>query len=259
MGAGFNPLDSFFPYDPCLLRMLHQPIERYYRVWRGVPGLDDVAEVENEVEAEGVEIDTTNILDESRIIEGDSILEVSVIGVEGEVEEMGRSRSSSVSSGSESGSDVSRSVGSSLHHSFAQSGSMSMDVSMAISMTESVGIGLLEERQKEREIEKSRGRGTDSRAQSMVSDCSLEDGHDSPHRTHDSRFDPRTHPTTPHNLSYSQFGAMIGVGSGGGTDCTDKGGREGGVVDSISQLADVGWPVPARRPRQYSVGSTGSW
>ena len=40
MGSGANPLDSFFPYDPCLLSRLYNIIEKSYRMWRGVPGLD---------------------------------------------------------------------------------------------------------------------------------------------------------------------------------------------------------------------------
>ena len=40
MGSGINPLDSFFPFDPCLLSRIHSYIESYYRSWKGVPGLD---------------------------------------------------------------------------------------------------------------------------------------------------------------------------------------------------------------------------
>jgi RNA polymerase I specific transcription initiation factor RRN3 len=252
MGAGFNPLDSFFPYDPCLLRMLHQPIEKYYRVWRGVPGLDDMAEVEIEQEA-GV------LLDESRVIEDDVILEMSTdvlmggsemgFGSHGgreDVDDIVRSRSSSVSSDSESESDVSRSVTSSMHLSFsqAQSRSQSMDVSTAMSMTESVGIGLLEEREKE----KVQGRGTDSRAQSMVSDCSLEEDSNtlSPHSHSRSRHSGAL--PTARVPSFSQFSGVVSPprsdpGSDRNNDLTDAG----------------GWPIPARRPRQDSTCSNGSW
>jgi RNA polymerase I specific transcription initiation factor RRN3 len=250
MGAGFNPLDSFFPYDPCLLRMLHQPIEKYYRVWRGVPGLDDVAEVEIEVEI-GV------LLDESRIIEDDVTLELSTdaligasemgLGSHGDrddVDDIVRSRNSSLCSDSES--DVSHSVTSSMHLSFsqAQSRSQSMDVSTAMSMTESVGIGLLEEREKE----KVQGRGTDSRAQSMVSDCSLEDDSNthSPHSNSHSRHSGAL--PTARVPSFSQFSGIVSPprfdpGSDGNNDLTDAG----------------GWPIPARRPRQDSTCSNGSW
>lgn len=40
MGTGNNPLESFFPFDPCLLQNMHQHVDAYYRTWRGVPGLD---------------------------------------------------------------------------------------------------------------------------------------------------------------------------------------------------------------------------
>jgi RNA polymerase I-specific transcription initiation factor RRN3 len=35
-----NPLDSFFPFDPCLLRKMHHVIESQYRYWQGVPGME---------------------------------------------------------------------------------------------------------------------------------------------------------------------------------------------------------------------------
>lgn len=38
--TSFNPLDSFFPFDPCLLKLAHGMVASYYRSWDGVPGLD---------------------------------------------------------------------------------------------------------------------------------------------------------------------------------------------------------------------------
>ena len=38
---GPNTLESFFPFDPCLLQRLHQSIETCYRSWKGVPGMED--------------------------------------------------------------------------------------------------------------------------------------------------------------------------------------------------------------------------
>lgn len=40
MGRGSNPLDTFFPFDPCLLKNLHGYIEKSYRLWCGIPGVD---------------------------------------------------------------------------------------------------------------------------------------------------------------------------------------------------------------------------
>lgn len=37
---GLNPLDSFFPFDPCLLLSVHQYIEKDYRVWDGIRGFE---------------------------------------------------------------------------------------------------------------------------------------------------------------------------------------------------------------------------
>ena len=275
MGAGFNPLDSFFPYDPCLLRMLHQPVENYYRVWRGVPGLDDVTEVEAEV-----------VLDESRIVDDESTLEMSMMGgdvsmaggvgdVDGDV--MVRSRGSSVCSDSGSDSGESRSLSSSMH--MHQHHSEGMDVCMAVSMTvtESLGIGLLAEKEREMEKHRERGRGLDSRAQSMVSDCSLEDdrshsislsphGHNghTGHDVHSPVFRALSNSSLPHVPSFTQFTSLMGGNNNNNPrdlgDPMDEGTPYKGVSGvGVAHLADGGWPVPERRPRQYSVGSTGSW
>ena len=40
MGTGSNPLESFFPFDPCLLELVHQYVGPHYRRWMGVPGID---------------------------------------------------------------------------------------------------------------------------------------------------------------------------------------------------------------------------
>ena len=60
-----NPLDSFFPFDPCLLVVLHNTINCNYRRWVGVPGLqvgtsgvlDDDA---RETDSEGVAMSISN-------------------------------------------------------------------------------------------------------------------------------------------------------------------------------------------------------
>lgn len=53
MGQGNNPLDSFFPFDPCLLLNLHNAVEDSYRVWDGIPGLDCVVDEESAVSESG--------------------------------------------------------------------------------------------------------------------------------------------------------------------------------------------------------------
>ena len=39
---GMVQLDCFFPFDPCLLYKVHDKIQSCYRVWEGVPGLEDL-------------------------------------------------------------------------------------------------------------------------------------------------------------------------------------------------------------------------
>lgn len=38
---GPNTIESFFPFDPCLLMKIYYSIEKHYRPWNGVPGLDE--------------------------------------------------------------------------------------------------------------------------------------------------------------------------------------------------------------------------
>ena len=302
MGAGFNPLDSFFPYDPCLLRMLHEPIEKHYRAWKGVPGLDDVIDVEVEVDGDVCSIKGsaagTSSENMSFNMRNDAI--------------DGRSREGSVSSeDSENTYSMSSSTtpfGVNSTASFvSDNGNQSLNVSMSISMTETLGMGLLEEQEREKKLRDERslreeaGRGRDrsretyldSRAQSMVSDCSLEDSSPGSSQRPYSSFNQYNAV-----MSYAQFDASVmkgvagGVGGVGGavgggsvrvnqstgtlggigglvggmrgdeaTRGDRKGDGRGDVEDpvNVTQLADLAWIKPTRRPRQYSVGSTGSW
>jgi hypothetical protein len=46
-----NSLDSFFPFDPCLLCNMHQAVAQSYRIWEGVPGLDGDEDDEDDEDA----------------------------------------------------------------------------------------------------------------------------------------------------------------------------------------------------------------
>ena len=46
MGQGSNPLDSFFPFDPFLLRRSHRFIDNMYRNWEGNSVVDTVDDEE---------------------------------------------------------------------------------------------------------------------------------------------------------------------------------------------------------------------
>jgi RNA polymerase I-specific transcription initiation factor RRN3 len=50
LGRGSNPLDSFFPFDPYLLRRSYAYIDPHYRHWSGSPSADDMAveEIDND-------------------------------------------------------------------------------------------------------------------------------------------------------------------------------------------------------------------
>jgi RNA polymerase I-specific transcription initiation factor RRN3 len=48
LGQGMNPLDSFFPFDPYLLRKSHGFIEPFYKHWDGGASYSDVEDNEEE-------------------------------------------------------------------------------------------------------------------------------------------------------------------------------------------------------------------
>jgi RNA polymerase I-specific transcription initiation factor RRN3 len=53
MGEGSNPLDSFFPFDPYLLRRSHVFIEKYYRSWQGNEENEDDVDEKSKLHEEG--------------------------------------------------------------------------------------------------------------------------------------------------------------------------------------------------------------
>lgn len=63
----YNVLESFFPFDPCLLSGLQQSIEGSYREWKGLPGIDVARAVP-------FEADETNSEDDNEEEEEQSIV-----------------------------------------------------------------------------------------------------------------------------------------------------------------------------------------
>lgn len=56
---GIVHLDCFFPFDPCLLYKVHDKIQSCYRVWEGVPGLEDLMNYCSSVEGDSTADDTS--------------------------------------------------------------------------------------------------------------------------------------------------------------------------------------------------------
>lgn len=46
LGRGSNPLKSFFPFDPLLLRRSHEIIEPFYKYWEGPVEEDDIFDID---------------------------------------------------------------------------------------------------------------------------------------------------------------------------------------------------------------------
>ena len=221
MGAGYNPLDSFFPYDPCLLRMLHEPIEGSYRTWHGLPGVDDVDETDagkgDGVDMEGTDEDDEDGEDcEDEMTQSlSSMLSTAMSTVMDGVDPNSPARRGST--GKHPGAPVVRPAAAVLSSTALNGGGFPVTYPP---------------------------RTAESRSHSMLSDYSLEE-----------------------DANYSAMNAVPGgaaAGGGGGASRRGAGGAglgpEGHVV---LHLADAGLPgaiIPGeRRPRQYSVGSAGSW
>lgn len=61
LGKGSNPLDSFFPFDPCLLRLSHGFIDPFYVDWEGGIRLEeeeDEEEIEDHADADDISTDS---------------------------------------------------------------------------------------------------------------------------------------------------------------------------------------------------------
>lgn len=55
LGGGTNPLDSFFPFDPYLLRRSHSHVEPYYKHWDGGVSENDIAD-DNDEDRESADV-----------------------------------------------------------------------------------------------------------------------------------------------------------------------------------------------------------
>lgn len=107
--GAYNLLESFFPFDPCLLAGMSQSVEAHYREWRGIPGID-VAQLDDQGD-ETNEEDDDDLVSESL---ASSMVSMSVSSVD-----PGQTRSSSFAKSS--GSDASY-WGSTMHESVAPEG-----------------------------------------------------------------------------------------------------------------------------------------
>jgi RNA polymerase I-specific transcription initiation factor RRN3 len=70
LGRGSNPLNSFFPFDPFLLRRSHDFIEPFYNYWQGPIQEDDMVEDDDEDDAA---VDFTQDADDSDAEDDNSV------------------------------------------------------------------------------------------------------------------------------------------------------------------------------------------
>jgi len=109
LGKGSNPLDSFFPFDPCLLRLSHGFIEPFYIDWDGGAQIENESAISDEEMSE--DDDESMSFESSSSSEGEAELDdchdtepmsFSSIGAKMDIEikNMKRARAQSIGSGS---------------------------------------------------------------------------------------------------------------------------------------------------------------
>jgi RNA polymerase I-specific transcription initiation factor RRN3 len=70
LGRGSNPLDSFFPFDPYLLRRSHEYIEPFYRQWGEDDDEDDSVDMQEDDEEQNSQATDVSDLDDSSTSSG---------------------------------------------------------------------------------------------------------------------------------------------------------------------------------------------
>lgn len=238
-----NPLDSFFPFDPCLLRTLHQCIEVYYRDWTGVPGLSA-----DELPAACEDFDDDH--DHELELDNDSVYSESLtpsLAMRNKKCPPSTLSHAYYNSGESFMSSSASSMMSSLAHNYG--------IDMAISYPDSMpGESFI--------------RGMNhARSSSIVSSTDRASSHDD--ESVFARHYLNSQSIANHELSQIQGLGGVGLGlgkyqlSGHGTSFGELGSSLERVdfptAGGGAGLDENGWPIPARRPRQYSIGSTGSW
>lgn len=220
-----NPLDSFFPFDPCLLLGLHHRVEDSYRQWTGLPGMEDTNMIDDLAdEDEDVDMDTDVDMDNES-------------------------------------SYLSASISSSIPNYFNQTNpnTTTNDTLLAPSNPNTIeptlpqygGDVFLKSLRKM------------SNASSGFGSMASSFGGGSPDwkmPTGDYlHYDVSNEEINQSNLKYFEDRRRnLASQSVDGTLSSLVSNIKHGVIPQ-SEAATDGWPIPARRPRQYSVGSTGSW
>ena len=98
--SAFNVLESFFPFDPCLISGLHQKVESSYRDWGGLPGVD-TAITEGEIESSDGEQEEEEVEDGTLDSVASSMMSMSVMSLSNDRQHHTRSSSVALSSGSD--------------------------------------------------------------------------------------------------------------------------------------------------------------
>lgn len=243
-----NTLDSFFPFDPCLLCKLHQRVQQAYRAWDGVPGLDDSDSHNDEYYVSGSE-------DEDEEEEDDD-LEVSSrehkAGASHNIpmRRAGASRGYNGTPGSNASSMMDHFTTSSLSSVVSSiactDNAMSIASSAHMSHMGSYAAGsflsanMRENAQAWDEVIVPRRKGSDFDAEEEEEEEQSDSGM---HEAH--MHIPASQLNTSHGSAGSSGGGMGGAGAGG------VGGNAGAAHEQFESNF--------RRPRFYSIGSTGSW
>jgi hypothetical protein len=252
-----NPLDSFFPFDPCLLVNLNQRIEGYYRMWRGIDGVDTIApgglnrvtalsELHAPSRASSATSEGNNFMLPNMVEEDDEL------GSEGDFEglvidddsdddddEDKSQYASSLTSHSHSrtGSNLGVSVGSDYS---ALTSKLQLNAAMGGIGHGWIGVGA--------------NQNQSNSAAAVISADALKQ-----HETVLSLQTEKSRAAKANGIPLCPASAATSDASSLNSFVTYNSSLQTNGANQ-DQMADAGeWTLPMRRPRQYSIGSTGSW
>lgn len=240
MGTGNNPLESFFPYDPCLLRKMHRCIDGSYRTWKGVPGLDPGAEFDYEHDDRMYSANGTTSYDyDSDDCEGSSRMEFG-----GHSQDNSDVLGDALDDKRDRGYTISSNASSSVASYSASVDGMVLSTTPGTTSASTYGNSYLAEL-----AEGGSGAGGGHGGHASSQGIAFNDSSDVSHRGGGGRGFARD--------GMPRHGSQTSQISNVSHNESDR--SVGGDNDEQVNSPEGVWPPPKPRPRLYSVGSTGSW
>lgn len=236
MGTGNNPLESFFPFDPCLLRKMHRCIDGSYRTWKGVPGLDPGAEFDYEHDDRVYSANGTTSYDYDSDCDGSSRMEFG-----GHSQDNSDTLGEALDNKRDRGCTISSEASSSAASYSASADGMVLSTTPGAISTSTYGNSYL--------AELAQGGSGTGGGHATSQGIAFNDSSDGSHRGAGGRGLTRE--------GMPRHGSQTSQISNVSHNESDR--SVGGDNDGQVNSPEGAWPPPKPRPRLYSVGSTGSW